>query len=213
MSAVAKDAKDVDFLCRHCLTRDLEGPFTNLLYDRLCTAFAVDPNRGALALQHSVGKGKARQLIPIVKWQDEKRLKVDFLLDVHHNFTYETTGYVPGNARKSLLRSAGLSAATWPQQDPDLYAIALVTHFYKWDPFYRYKLSKAFYGGMKEARDKMGEKFKAIEYALVSETHFGLAASGILFRYDGYLGFGLETHYYICDGTFEQRKQPLASSR
>ena len=109
-----------------------------------------------------------------------------------------------------MIKSAGYAEQYHPGSQIDIYTIALITHIYKLDPFYRYKFRGAFYSGIVDARDKRKECISSITEEFISHSsEYEVFSDGVLLRHEGYLGFGVELNYFICDGTFEQRSNKL----
>lgn len=206
IKACSVKESDVDFLCRHSVSGDAEKPLRELLFDNLCRILQADPNMGVLSMDHAFEFNGQRLTIDIVKWADERQMKPEFMLTVTHNGTFESPAYAPNKVRRNVIKCAGFAGLRYPDEYPDIYAVSMLTHIYMLDPFYRYKLRKAFYNGIIDARDKRVERLSAIEKEFMTHSRsYELSTSDVLFRHDGYLGFGLENHYFICDGSFEQK--------
>lgn len=208
--ACAAKESDVELLARRCIAGDADIFLKDIMFDNLCLNLPADPNSGIIRTDHGFSGNGHRLTLDILKWKDEHRQEPDFILEFVHNSTFESPTYAPNNTRKKMIKCAGYAEQHHPGGQIDMYVIALVTHIYRLDPFYRYKFRGAFYNGIVDARDKRKECISRITEEFTSHSsEYEVYSDGVLLRHDGYLGFGVELNYFICDGTFEQRSNKL----
>lgn len=208
--ACAAKETDLELLARRCIAGDADIFLKDIMFDNLCQILPADPNSGIIRMDHGFSYNGHRLTLDILKWKDEQQQEPDFILEFVHNSTFESPTYAPNNTRRKMMKCAGYAEKYHPGGQIDMYTIALVTHIYKLDPFYRYKFRGAFYSGIVDARDKRKMCMTNITEEFTSHSsEYEVFSEGVLLRHEGYLGFGVELNYFICDGTFEQRSNKL----